>query len=117
MKKFLLLFFILFTFGFANAQLALKDDCSNCPSKKVTYSKVDIKIYPNPATDYIEFQNKNGQVHRLVIYNLVGRPMRKLVANTGKNWYNISELSKGMYLIQLLNKSGGVITTKRINKR
>ena len=117
MKQSLLLFFLLFTFGFASAQLALKDDCSNCPSQKITYQRADIKIYPNPATDYIAFQNPDGRVQEVVFYNLVGRSIRKVTANSGKNMYDVTDLSRGMYLIQLVDANGKVITTKRINKR
>ncbi|MEL6718706.1 MAG: T9SS type A sorting domain-containing protein [Bacteroidota bacterium] len=117
MKQSLLLIFLFFTIGAANAQLALKDDCTTCPKQSVTYQKKDIKVYPNPATNFIEFQNTDDEVKRVVIYNLVGRPIKRMPANSGKNWYDISDLSRGMYLIQLLNSKGGVITTKRINKR
>lgn len=117
MKQSLLLFFLIFSFGLANAQLALKDDCTNCPKKSLTYQKTDIKVYPNPATNYIEFQNPEDKVKRVVVYNLVGRPIRRMSATSGKNWYDVSDLSRGMYLIQLLDAKGTVITTKRINKR
>ncbi|MEN0047027.1 MAG: T9SS type A sorting domain-containing protein [Bacteroidota bacterium] len=117
MKQSLFLFFIFFTLGTANAQLALKDDCATCPKQRVSYQKTDIKIYPNPATNFIEFQNPQDKVKRVVVYNLVGRPIRKMAATSGKNWYDVSDLSRGMYLIQLLDAKGTVITTKRINKR
>ncbi|MEM9885336.1 MAG: T9SS type A sorting domain-containing protein [Bacteroidota bacterium] len=117
MKQSLLLFFLLFTFGFANAQLALSNDCNDCPSQKVTYQRTDIKIYPNPATDYIAFQNPEGRVQEVVFFNLVGRAIRRLPASSGKNMYDVTDLSRGMYLIQLVDVKGKVITTKRINKR
>ncbi|MEM0995141.1 MAG: T9SS type A sorting domain-containing protein [Bacteroidota bacterium] len=117
MKQSLLLLFILFTFGFASAQLAVNNDCSNCPQEKVTYQRADIKIYPNPATDYIAFQNPDGRVKGVVFYNLVGRSIRKMSASSGKNMYDVTDLSRGMYLIQLVDANGKIITTKRINKR
>jgi len=117
MKQSLLLFFLFFAFGVTNAQLALKDDCTACPKQRVNYQKTDVKVYPNPAINYIEFQNPGDQVKRVVIYNLVGRPIKRVNATTGKNWYDVSDLSRGMYLIQLLNAKGSIITTKRINKR
>lgn len=114
MKQFLLLFFLFFTFGFAQAQLAMRDDCRTC---KVSYVKTDIKVYPNPATNFIAFQNEDGIVRKVILFNLVGRQVSKFTAVSGKNTYDVSDLARGMYLVQLIDDSGKVITTKRVNKR
>lgn len=114
MKQTLLLFLLLFTFSFAQAQLAMRDDCSSC---RVTYTKTDIKVYPNPVTNFIAFQNEDGIVRKVVLYNLVGRRISKFVAVNGKNTYDVSDLARGMYLIQLVDGADKIITTKRINKR
>jgi len=78
---------------------------------------LDIKIYPNPATDYINFDNESGKVERVIIYSLVGRKVKEYKANHGKNTYDVTDLSNGMYLIQLTGADNKVIKTQRINKR
>ncbi|NJL75791.1 MAG: hypothetical protein HC892_12980 [Saprospiraceae bacterium] len=45
------------------------------------------------------------------------KPMKKLVAVEGRNWYDISDLSNGIYLVQLLDKQGNVVVTRRISKK
>jgi hypothetical protein len=117
MKQSLLLFFLVFTVSWAQAQLAMRSDCATCPNSKTTFTKTDIKVFPNPATDFIAFQNNNGHVQKVVIYNMVGRPIDQFEAESGKNVHNVSTLARGMYLIQLMDDSGKVITTKRITKR
>lgn len=117
MKQSLLLFFLVFTFSFANAQLAMRNDCNNCPKTTLSYLKTDIKVYPNPATNYIEFKNPDHKIKKVIFFNLVGRSIRELEATSGKNTFDVSDLSRGMYLLQLIDKTGKVVTTKRINKR
>ncbi|MEM1327734.1 MAG: T9SS type A sorting domain-containing protein [Bacteroidota bacterium] len=117
MKQSLLLFVLLFMVGWAQAQLAMRSNCDSCPKNKVTYSKTDIKVYPNPATDFIAFQNNDNHVRKVVIYNMVGRPIDQFEAQSGKNVHNVSALARGMYLIQLMDRNGKIVTTKRINKR
>lgn len=114
MKQTLLIVFTFFSLTIAHGQLAWS---SSDASQQTTFSKADLKIYPNPAIDYIAFNNVEGVVKKVVIYNLVGRPIKRFDAIEGKNHYDVTDLSKGMYLIQLLDPKGNVITTKRINKR
>lgn len=74
-----------------------------------------IKIFPNPATDYIEL-SQNDKVARIVVFNLVGKELKRFEANDGQR-YNISELPKGLYLVQLLDKNDQTIVTQRVSKR
>lgn len=74
-----------------------------------------IKIFPNPASDYIELTD-NEKVSRIVVFNLVGKEMKRFDAVNGQR-YNISELPKGLYLVQLVDKTGQTIVTQRVSKR
>jgi len=65
-------------------------------------SKSVLKIFPNP--------------NAIIIYNLVGRKIKKFIAEKGKS-YPITDLPKGMYLIQLVDTNDKVITTQRMSKR
>jgi len=103
------------------------ENCDSCPdgSSMAVFAafdnndddNLDIKIYPNPATDFINFDNETGKVKRVIIYSLVGRKVKEFEANIGKNTYDVTELSNGMYLIQLTGAKNKVIKTQRINKR
>jgi hypothetical protein len=84
----------------------------------ITYSDDDtpkIKIYPNPATDYIEL-SENNQVAKIVVFNLVGREMKRFNAYNGQKYY-IGDLERGLYLVQLLDKENQTIITQRVSKR
>ncbi|MFN7116916.1 MAG: T9SS type A sorting domain-containing protein [Saprospiraceae bacterium] len=74
-----------------------------------------IKIFPNPATDYFEI-SQSEKVAQIVVFNLVGKELKRFDANEGQR-YNIAELPKGLYLVQLLDRSGQTIVTQRVSKR
>ena len=74
-----------------------------------------LKIFPNPASTFIQLKTVTG-VNAIIIYNLVGRKIKKFIAEKGKS-YPITDLPKGMYLIQLVDTNDKVITTQRMSKR
>ncbi len=122
MKKILLFTFLclalLHTSGLAqhvsgtdsSRTLALLD--TNNPN----HQKVKIKVYPNPASDYIQL-NETGTVSKIKILNMVGKTIKRFEVTLKGEKYNISDMPKGLYLVQLLDSNDKVISTKRLNKR
>jgi len=122
MKKILLFTFLCFallhTSGLAqhvsstgsSESLALLD--SNNPN----LPKVKIKVYPNPASDYIQL-NVISNVKNIKILNMVGKTIKRFKVELKGEKYNISDMPKGLYLVQLLDEGEKVISTKRLNKR
>lgn len=76
---------------------------------------VDLRVFPNPAVDYIEV-TLNQQVRQVAVYNLVGRRVKSFNYGDGEKYY-IGDLPRGMYLVQLLGDRNRAITTQRINLR
>lgn len=77
--------------------------------------KVELKVFPNPATQYIGV-TKNNVVKQIAVYNLVGRQMKSFRADAGERHY-IGDLPRGMYLIQLIGTDDKILKTQRVNKR
>ncbi len=77
--------------------------------------KSDLRVFPNPASDYFELTNSNG-VDRVVVYNLLGREMRSYQATNGQR-YSITGLPNGLYLVSLVNNKEGVLKTLRLTRR
>lgn len=113
MKRNILSLFIVLLSCCAFAQSA--NDASAIYS---SYSKEDIKIslFPNPATDYINVQDKDNVVGNVVVYNLAGRKIKSFAID-GNQLLNIMDLPKGMYLIQFTDKRDKLLTTQRLSKR
>jgi hypothetical protein len=74
-----------------------------------------IRIYPNPVIDYFMLTDDTDQIDRVVVYNIIGRQVKsyKVVDNFK---YTVNDLPEGIYIVRLLNKTGGTIRTIRLNK-
>ncbi len=126
MKKNLLFTFLivsLFSFA-ANAQLG--GNCSNCSDKydeteqqvhvqKPAKKKKKITVYPNPAINYIGLSDSKD-VQKIVIFNVMGKEAKSFIVEDGMK-YDVAELKRGMYLVQIVGHKNEIITTQRLNKR
>ncbi|HLP62913.1 LamG-like jellyroll fold domain-containing protein [Flavobacterium sp.] len=68
-------------------------------------------IYPNPTTDTFTIEMEN-EVQSVEIYSLQGQ---KVLISTSKN-INVSDLSKGIYLVRIEDENNAVATQKLIVK-
>jgi Secretion system C-terminal sorting domain len=75
-----------------------------------------IKVYPNPATEYIKL-SQIVDVRKIKILSLIGSPIKFYDVIDTEEKYDVSDLPNGLYLVQLLDSSNKVITTQRLNKR
>ena len=75
----------------------------------------NIKIYPNPATDFFMLQDEHDAVDRVVVYNIIGRQVKIYKATEGFR-YTLSDLPEGIYLVRLLNANGATVKTIRLSK-
>ncbi|MEE1883937.1 T9SS type A sorting domain-containing protein [Pedobacter flavus] len=75
----------------------------------VTYGKLNLTVFPNPATDYIEI-NKSAISVKVIIYNMSGQVMKSSRFESGENIkMNISDLNNGIYIIELVNEKDNVV--------
>lgn len=79
-------------------------------------SKPDLSVFPNPTTEYISVQDKNDAVGFLSVFNLVGKKVKEFEFVKGEQYY-VADLPKGMYLVQILDRSKRNLTTQKLEKR
>ena len=123
--KHILLVFVLFISGLASVQAQRADDCQGCGNNssntnRTSFSNnntVQIAVYPNPITEYINVRDNDDQVNQVVFYSITGRKVRVLDDIDSNERYWVGDLQNGMYLVQLIGKNNKIITTQRINKR
>ncbi len=74
-----------------------------------------LQIYPNPAHNYIVLEQItiNAQIE---IYDALGKKVLSQKAEESTVRVDVSQLSKGMYVIKLWNKNAGVQTGKLIKQ-
>ena len=78
-------------------------------------STEEIRVYPNPATEYFSVDGLD-RLKEVIVYNLVGQEVKRFNASL-KAKYDISELMRGLYLVRLVDQSEKVVKTVRLSKR
>lgn len=108
MKQFLLLLSFVFCTSLLVGQ-------SSYRSVAAVSTGVDLSVFPNPATDYFKV-SENNWVQTIAVYNLAGRKVSTFTYGDDLK-YDVSDLPKGMYLIQMLDFHGQILSTRRISIR
>ena len=84
-------------------------------SAVVNTSKDELSVYPNPADNYFSLKSNAG-VSKVLLYNIVGKEVKRFNA-LGNNYFEITDLSKGTYLVRAIDNKGKIIKTVRLSKR
>lgn len=82
------------------------------PALSVSKNNIEgLKIYPNPAKDYITIESKNVKLSSVELYNVLGSKIlsQKTLTN---NRLNVAGISKGIYMLKV--NAEGASTTKKI---
>ncbi|HOY08066.1 MAG TPA: T9SS type A sorting domain-containing protein [Saprospiraceae bacterium] len=85
--------------------------------KAQSTARAELSVYPNPAAEYISVQDKHDAVGEIAIFSIVGRRVKEFEYTKGDQQYYISDLPKGMYLVQLIDKNKRILTTQKLEKR
>lgn len=115
MKNALLLFFLSFFLTLGLQAQSAFDAGTALSQLDQNGKKAVLKIYPNPATDFIGLSN-DTKVSEIKILNLVGKLVKRFHVMKGEK-YPVMDIRNGMYLVQLIDDDGKIITTQRLQKR
>lgn len=80
----------------------------------VAETNYDLKLTPNPATNYFSITSNRNLSGKLSLYNMNGQLINEVVNYSEGNPIDISNLDKGIYMIQL--KSEGFSKTFKLIK-
>jgi len=75
---------------------------SKIPTAIHSLNEPEIRIFPNPASQYLQLSSVEG-VTNLQIFNILGQPLISKI-NPGTGTIDISGLNSGIYLIQIRQK-------------
>jgi len=84
------------------------------PSTTRNLTRQPVKVYPNPSDGLFSIKGIK-QVGQVEVYSLVGNKVRSFQYGDGQ-WYDITDLPRGTYLVRLIDRSGQQLVTKMINK-
>lgn len=74
-------------------------------------SNSEVAVYPNPASDYVNIQNRGKPIVRAQVMNHKGKILINK-AKQGSFQLDIANLRQGLYFIRLITKNGEAITKK-----
>jgi len=65
-----------------------------------------IDIYPNPANEILNLNNRSNSITKLIIYDMEGRKIMQETIYQGVNAIYLNEFKSGLYYIQLISSNG-----------
>ncbi len=85
----------------------------NCPTLSINPTSIDfeIQLYPNPTSDIVKVKSFQ-KITASKIYDITGNVIQDCTYTDTCNEINMSNLSKGLYLIQLSTSSNANTTFK-----
>lgn len=70
---------------------------------------IDVNVFPNPSSNYINFSTSNTEVAKLLIYDINGKQIATETFENGKMKKNISTYATGIYSYAILNKENQLL--------
>lgn len=83
-------------------------------STQQTISANQIKVFPNPASEYFSITNQSN-VDKIKVYNMFGAEVKSFFHYNNAQ-HQIDELRSGMYLLRMFDKNNKVVKTIKLNK-
>lgn len=75
----------------------------------------EIKLFPNPTSEYFELSNPSGLVDQIAVHNILGRQVDQF--NAVEQRFDVAELPQGLYLVSLMDDKENILKTMRLQKR
>ena len=95
----------------------LINECSTFSSTELISSIEKVDIYPNPFTNTIHINLSFVGNYKISIYNCHGQIVRKInLENSTSLTIELTDLSQGLYLIEVLNEQTGISMHSKIIK-
>ena len=79
------------------------------------FSKSKVSVYPNPFNENLNISTENGGV--VHFYDLSGKLVSTSVLMKGTNSLNKSSLAKGVYIYQIRNTIGEILSSGKVIKK
>ena len=79
------------------------------------FSKSKVSVYPNPFNENLNISTENGGV--VNFYDLSGKLVATSVLMKGTNSLNKSSLTKGVYIYQIKNTNGEILSSGKVIKK
>jgi hypothetical protein len=77
-------------------------------------SETEYSLYPIPAKDKLNISCFNTEASQVVIYDMLAKKVYEDALSVGLTELNVSNLPKGMYLVNIFNSQLEVLYNSRV---
>ncbi len=102
-------FYLLAFFSWLNLLRGVAQNAQQTPSAN------QIRLFPNPATEFVILYDETNSVEQLVFFNIVGKQVKQFKVSEGMR-YQLGDIPDGIYLVRMVSHQGNIIKTIRISK-
>jgi hypothetical protein len=79
-------------------------------------NNIDVTVYPNPASDYVNVRLESATTSEVTVLNSVGQVVMKKITDAAETRLDLSNLSKGAYMVSVKNENGTFTKTVSVVK-
>lgn len=90
------------------------DGCNSISSADNMTDTASVEIYPNPANSIITLSSDISSIEQINVYAINGERIRSINTNTQKLQLDVSDFTKGIYVISVHTSNGGITTKKLV---
>ena len=73
---------------------------------------IQMKVYPNPSSDYINIFFDNELGGQFEIFTLEGKLLQSVKTETGSSYFDVSSFVTGTYVVRFTSLNGEIISEK-----
>lgn len=76
-------------------------------------TQISVKLYPNPATSFInfEFDKKVDPSYKIVIFSFIGKKVAEIQVTDQKITVPLTDFYRGIYIYQLRDGQGNIVAS------
>lgn len=83
--------------------------------KEMKTSKIELSVFPNPATTFVNFSTTSLEATKVIAFDMTGKIVATEIIETGKAKMNVANLASGVYMYQVTDKNNQILTTGKFN--
>jgi len=87
---------------------------SNSTSIETIKASNNVKVYPNPASNWLYVSDKDNTIKKVMIKDIAGKNILKINDFKNKRQIDISALEKGIYFIEMISNDNKLLIKKLI---
>lgn len=114
MSKHLLTLFLLICFFLTSEGSLIAQSGNGGTQATAEVSLDELKIYPNPTTDFFQISNGIG-VKKVIIYNMFGKEVKSFFYFNNAQ-YDVMDLRSGMYIVKMMDEKNKIVRSVKLHK-